>query len=43
MKDKLKDLENHSGRKNLKIDGIIEEENESWTQNEKKLHEIIKD
>ena len=43
MKDKLNDLENRSGRNNLRIDRIIEEENESWSQNEKKLQEIIKD
>ena len=43
LKDKLNDLENRSRRNNLRIDGIIEEENESWSQTEKKLQEIIKD
>ena len=43
IKDKLNDLENRSRRNNLRIDGIIEEENESWSQTEKKLQEIIKD
>ena len=43
IKDKLEDLENRSGRNNLRIDGIIEEENESWSQSEQKLQEIIKD
>ena len=42
IKDKLNDLENRSRRNNLTID-IIEEENESWSQSEKKLQEIIKD
>ena len=31
-KDKLKDLENRSRRNNLRIDAIIEGENESWSQ-----------
>ena len=43
IKDKLNDLENRSRRNNLRIDGIIEEENESWSQSEEKLQEIIKD
>ena len=43
FKDKLNDLENRSWRNNLRIDGIIEEENESWAQSEKKLQKIIKD
>ena len=43
IKDKLNDLENCSRRNNLRIDPIIEEENESWSQTEKKLQEIIKD
>ena len=37
IKDKLSDLENRSRRNNLRIDGIIELENESWSQSEKKL------
>ena len=37
IKDKLNDLENRSRRNNLRIDGIIELENESWSQSEKKL------
>ena len=43
IKDKLNNLENRSRRNNLRIDGIIEEENESWSQSEKKLQKIIKD
>ena len=43
VKDKLNDLENCSRRNNLRIGGIIEEENESWLQSEKKLQEINKD
>ena len=43
IKDKLNDLENRSRRNNLRIDGIIEEENESLSQSEKKLQEIIQD
>ena len=43
IKDKLNDLENCSHRNNLRIDWIIEEENESLSQSEKKLQEIIQD
>ena len=43
IKDKLNNLENRSCRNNLRIDGIIEEENQSWSQSVKKLQEIIKD
>ena len=43
IKDKLNDLENCSHRNNLRIDRIIEEENESLSQSEKKLQEIIQD
>ena len=43
LKEIRDDLENRSRRNNLTIDGIIEEENESWSQSEKKLQEIIKD
>ena len=43
IKDKLNDLENRSRRNNLKIDGIFEKENESRSQSENKLQEIIKD
>ena len=42
-KDKLNDLENRSRRNNLRIDGIIEGENESWSQHQMKLQKIIKD
>ena len=43
IEDKLNDLENRSRRNNLKINGVFEEKNESWSQNEKKLQEIMKD
>ena len=38
MKDKLNNLENRSSRNNLKIDGIIEEENKSLPQKVKKMY-----
>ena len=41
MKDKLNDLKNR--RKTLRIDEIIGEGNNSWTQSEKRSQEIIKD
>ena len=37
IKDKLNGLENLSRRNNLRIDGINEEENESWLQSGKTL------
>ena len=43
IKGKLNDLENRSRRNNPRIDGIIEYENESRPQSEKKLQKIIKD
>ena len=43
IKDKLNDFENRSRRNNLRIDGIIEKENESRSQSENKLQERIKD
>ena len=43
MKDKLNDLEDRSSKNNLRIDQIIEEENEPWLQSEMELQEIIKD
>ena len=43
IKGKLNDLENRSRRNNPRIDGIIQYENESWPQSEKKLQKIIKD
>ena len=43
IKVKLNDLEKRSRRNNIRIDGIIDEENESWSQSEKKLQEITKD
>ena len=42
INDKLNDLENRSHRNNLRIDGIIEGKNESWSQSEKKLQEVVK-
>ena len=42
IKDKLNDLENRSCRDNLRINGIIEEQNGLWSHSEKKLQEIIK-
>ena len=37
IKDKLNDLENRSCRDNLRINGIIEEQNGLWSHSEKKL------
>ena len=42
IKDNLNDFEKHRRRNNLKIDEVIEEEKESWSQSEKKMQEIIK-
>ena len=37
------DLEDRSQRKNLRIDGIIEEENETWDECEQEVQSLIKD
>ena len=42
IKDKLKDLENRSRRNNLRIDEIIEEENESWSKVRKNFRKSLK-
>ena len=42
INDKLNDLENRSHRNNLRINGIIEGKNKSWSQSEKKLQEVVK-
>ena len=41
-KDKLNNLESRSRRNNLRIDGAVEEENESWSQTENKLQKSLK-
>ena len=43
IKVKLNNLEKRSRRNNIRIDGIIDEENESWSQSEEKSQEITKD
>ena len=43
IKDKLNDLENRSRKNNLRINSIIEEQNESCSQSKKKLQEVVKD
>ena len=43
IKDKLNDLEKRSRKNNLRINSIIEEQNESFSQSKKKLQEVVKD
>ena len=35
IRDKIKDVEDRSRRNNLRIDGIIEEKEETWEESEK--------
>ena len=39
--DKLKYSENQSRRSNIRIDGILEEENESWDTTEEKVKQVL--
>ena len=39
--DKLEYLENQSRRNNIRIDGILEEENESWDTTEEKVKQVL--
>ena len=39
--DKLEYLENQSRRNNIRIDGILEEENESWDTTEEKVKRVV--
>ena len=41
--DKLEYLENQSRRNNIRVDGIQEEENESWDTTEEKVKQVLKD
>lgn len=41
--DKLEYLENQSRRNNIRVDGILEAENESWDATEEKVKEVLKD
>ena len=41
--DKLEHLENQSCRNNIRVDGILEEENESWDTTEEKVKQVLKD
>ena len=41
--DKLEYLENQSYRNNIRVDGILEEENESWDTTEEKSKQVFKD
>ena len=43
IKDKLSDLENRSRKNNLRINSMIEEQNESCSPSKKKLEEVVKD
>ena len=39
--DKLEYLENQSRRNNIRIDGILEDENESWDTTEEKVKQVL--
>ena len=39
--EKLECLENQSRRKNIRVDGILEEDNESWPNTEAKVKEAL--
>ena len=41
--DKMEYLENQSGRNNIRIDGIAEVGNETWSDTEEKAKEILKE
>ena len=41
MNEKLVDLENRSRRNNLRIDGVKENEKESWSESEEKVKRIF--
>ena len=41
--DKLEYLENQSRRNNFRVDGILEEENESWNTTEDKVKQVLRD
>ena len=43
VEKKLADLENHSRRNNLRIDGVAEENGEGWGNCERKVKEILMD
>ena len=41
--DKLNDSENRSRRNNIRIDGILECEKETWEKSEEKIQQVIKE
>ena len=43
IKDKLAELEDRSRRNNLRFEGIVEEENESWKRSEEKIKIMLKE
>ena len=43
IKDKLTDLENRSRRNNIRVDGLIDSNKETWEQTENKLKSLIVD
>ena len=43
LKDKLRTLEDRNRRNNLRIDGMKENDNESWEQSEQKVKDLIKE
>ena len=42
IRDKIRDVEDRPRRNNLRIDGIIEEEDETWEESEKKVLSLFK-
>ena len=41
IKDKLSELEDRSRRNNLRVNGLEEDDNESWDESEKKVRELF--
>ena len=43
IKDKLSELEDRSRRNNLRVNGLEEDDNESWDESEKKVRELFEE
>ena len=43
VSEKLIEIEDRSRRNNLRIDGLIENKNETWNDCEKKVQEVLRD
>ena len=43
IKDKMNDLENRSRRNNIRVDGLIEADKETWKESEERLQDVIKE